>query len=630
MVTAAFSGSSNFDYVSEAIATFTITQATNCWKDATSGDMLSEWNDDYSFSDIEYSDVLSAKSMSSKFGVVSTKLYYDASMNREVDGWEQADLEPGTYYVKVFVDENANYTGLNHTYQFSVDKKPILIDWNNSSLDYDGDSVSNSLVVDEDSRDSFDRLLNNGLGYTIQADHDYDFNENTLIMSAVEEGEYIIIFTLDEISSGRYTFAEDDNDVNTVSISWYITSNDLNNFWTTIPHIDSWTYGETPGEPTGEARYNSEEIQFTYRKVGESSTPTTTRPSEPGTYEMVATVPDGTIHASDGSGVSYDAITHTVEFTISKISVSIPENEAFPRDGQSHQPYVANDYYTVEGDISALEIGNYDVILSLKDPEHCMWSDGTVSDKTLFWRIVPTGDLVEEYFSVDTTPETYNGSAFEKAVVCKNSDLKLGEDYEISYESNLAAGTGYVIITGLNEFEGSELKFPFQINKARPVLDFVNNGFEKSDDSEAFTLNPYTSGLSDGDIRWTSSDPSVAEVDPLTGEVTVKAIGQVTITATFGGDVNREQVSDSYDLNIEDGQTEVYVDRVVYIRVPVTDPDDPDDPADDKPEEPAIVYKNDNTLYIILLLVLAVVCVCFAAYIMYTHRKQENQGGGQR
>ena len=60
------------------------------------------------------------------------------------------------------------------------------------------------------------------------------------------------------------------------------------------------------------------------------------------------------------------------------------------------------------------------------------------------------------------------------------------------------------------------------------------------------------------------------------------------------------------------------------------DPDDPDDPTDDKPEEPAIVYKNDNTLYIILLLVLAAVCVCFAAYIMYTHRKQENQGGGQR
>ena len=27
---------------------------------------------------------------------------------------------------------------------------------------------------------------------------------------------------------------------------------------------------------------------------------------------------------------------------------------------------------------------------------------------------------------------------------------------------------------------------------------------------------------------------------------------------------------------------------------------------------------------------LAAVCVCFAAYIMYTHRKQEDQGGGQR
>ena len=634
-VEAKFSGSENYNVPADISTYFTVYQASNGWSDV--------WDESYKFVDSEYSELNTPSEIGAEFGTVVFEYYFGDSAvpSNKLDKAPSSDSPVGTYFVRAFVTETDDFEGIQpYEYTFTVSKKVLDPVWEESAIKYTGVSVSNTLVIRGDGgsvnnadTELIQRLVGERkISYTLESPgddgSDYEFDSASLSMTAVSEGQYTIILIIEGEDADRYTFAKGEG-VDTASMSWYITSDDTENYWTTIPHIDSWTYGETPGEPTGEAKYNSEEIQFTYLKVGESSTPTTTRPSEPGTYEMVATVPGGTIHASDGSGVSYAAITHKVEFTISKISVSIPENEAFPRDGQSHQPYVTNEYYTVEGDVSALEIGNYDVILSLKDPEHCMWSDGTVSDKTLFWRIVPTGDLVEEYFSVDTTPETYNGSAFEKAVVCKNSDLKLGEDYEISYESNLAAGTGYVIITGLNEFEGSELKFPFQINKARPVLDFVNNGFEKSDDSEAFTLNPYTSGLSDGDIRWTSSDPSVAEVDPATGEVTVKAIGQVTITATFVGDDNREQVSDSYDLNIEDGQTEVYVDRVVYIRVPVTDPDDPDDPTDDKPDEPAIVYKNDNTLYIILLLVLAAVCVCFAAYIMYTHRKQEDQGGGQ-
>ena len=97
---------------------------------------------------------------------------------------------------------------------------------------------------------------------------------------------------------------------------------------------------------------------------------------------------------------------------------------------------------------------------------------------------------------------------------------------------------------------------------------------------------------------------------------------------TVPGTSNYTAAEASYELTVSDTPVEV-VDHVVYIRVPVTDPEGPDDPTDDKPEEPAIVYKNDNTLYIILLLVLAVICVCFAAYIMYTHRKQDQRGGSQ-
>ena len=230
---------------------------------------------------------------------------------------------------------------------------------------------------------------------------------------------------------------------------------------------------------------------------------------------------------------------------------------------------------------------------------------------------------MKEYFAVDTTPVTYNGSEIKKVVVCKNSDLREGRDYEVSYDTNINAGTGKVIITGLEAFADSELVYEFTINKAQPVLDFVNNGFEKSDDDDAFTLNPYMSGLQEGDVVWSSDNPEVAEVDPDSGEVTVRGIGTANITASFEGDNNRNGVSDSYSLTVDEGQTEVYVDRVVYVKVPVEVPggDGDDDQTDDKPE--TVYIEKDNDLYIWLLIVMAVICVCFAAYILYSHRDQE-------
>ena len=88
-------------------------------------------------------------------------------------------------------------------------------------------------------------------------------------------------------------------------------------------------------------------------------------------------------------------------------------------------------------------------------------------------------------------------------------------------------------------------------------------------------------------------------------------IGAVSVTST-GGTIM--QVADGqYLLSGIDSNIIVNITgETVYIE----DPDD--DITDDNPEEPSINNGNDYTLYAILLIILAVICIALAVYIMRT------------
>ena len=88
-------------------------------------------------------------------------------------------------------------------------------------------------------------------------------------------------------------------------------------------------------------------------------------------------------------------------------------------------------------------------------------------------------------------------------------------------------------------------------------------------------------------------------------------IGAVSVTST-GGTIT--QVADGqYLLSGIDSNIIVNITgETVYIE----DPDD--DITDDNPEEPSINNGNDYTLYAILLIILAVICIALAVYIMRT------------
>jgi len=75
---------------------------------------------------------------------------------------------------------------------------------------------------------------------------------------------------------------------------------------------------------------------------------------------------------------------------------------------------------------------------------------------------------LEDYANVETVPNvTFNGIAQKPlpVVTLGNNTLVIDTDYTVTYENNTNAGTAYIIITGMGNYEG-EKKVSFTINKA--------------------------------------------------------------------------------------------------------------------------------------------------------------------
>ena len=266
------------------------------------------------------------------------------------------------------------------------------------------------------------------------------------------------------------------------------------------------------------------------------------------------------------------------DFEILQRPVFIPESvtKEYDKDGNTVvSGYQSNEFYTVEGTLEAKEVGDYQVTFTLTSGNY-VWSDGTDGPKTVTWHIVSEKTLLEEFFVVDTSDETYTGQPFADRVVCVNKDLVEGEDYWIVYSNNTEASTegnpATITIYGKEDYAESELVYTFTIHKAQPVLHFVYDSFRGFEDDGTLTFRPYVSGITYEDLDWTSSDPSVAYVDPESGTVSVRGVGQATVTATFPGDDNREAVTGSFDLNVGEKQTEVVImpGDTIYVPTVIT------------------------------------------------------------
>lgn len=101
-------------------------------------------------------------------------------------------------------------------------------------------------------------------------------------------------------------------------------------------------------------------------------------------------------------------------------------------------------------------------------------------------------------------------------------------------------------------YKAKEVTFDCDITgQTQMTLKFDQASVSKTYGDEKFTLAAKAEGASAyGEITYTSSDPTVAEVDSKTGEVTIKNAGTTTITANMQGTQTTTAASESYTLTV--------------------------------------------------------------------------------
>lgn len=130
--------------------------------------------------------------------------------------------------------------------------------------------------------------------------------------------------------------------------------------------------------------------------------------------------------------------------------------------------------------------------------------------------------------------------------------LVLGTDYMIRYSNNINAGVATAQIEGIGQYTGTH-SIEFTIYKATPTLRFASSNMTKTLGDTAFT-NKLTV-TTDGEVTYSSSNPSVATVNESSGLVTLKGAGTANITANAAEGQNYTSKSAAYKLTVEQPPT---------------------------------------------------------------------------
>ena len=189
-------------------------------------------------------------------------------------------------------------------------------------------------------------------------------------------------------------------------------------------------------------------------------------------------------------------------------------------------------------------------ILTVTDPTQAVtYKYALGNNSTEIFTLVPvSAELTEDMIS-EIEAQTYTGSEIkpEITVSCGGKVLTEGEDYTVSYEKNINAGTAKVIVTAKGDFYTGEAYREFKINPLdikNAVItlaesDFVYNGEEHTQEIESVKVNGLTLTAND----YTISDNT--ETNAGTHILTIKGKGNFTGTATADFEISPLDIEDA-------------------------------------------------------------------------------------
>ena len=264
---------------------------------------------------------------------------------------------------------------------------------------------------------------------------------------ATNAGTYKVIYELNDKDNYRWT----DNTVDNKEVEWQIEPKEVGVTWGSNTNFayDGNTHAPTVTTPiNGE---NGEKINIVVSGVA----------SEVGNHMAVASITSVT--GGQGKVSNYSLTGNEKTFTITRAAnVEIPTSPqdktytGVEQDCGIEVPSGAS-IVTEGSTLSATNVGTYTVVYKIDDTKNYTWSDGTVENKEVSWKIVAKSI---EGVTITLNPETYvyDGQEKKPEVTVKdgNKTLTNGTDYTVAYSNNTNVGTATVTVTGKGNYTGSK------------------------------------------------------------------------------------------------------------------------------------------------------------------------------
>ena len=197
-------------------------------------------------------------------------------------------------------------------------------------------------------------------------------------------------------------------------------------------------------------------------------------------------------------------------------------------------------------------------------PTNAVVTNGTIEDgngsQVRNLLIVPNPVKTEPALAFASSEATaIVGETFTAPILSNPNNLTITYYSEDPMIAKVDAQTGEVtpmaigttIITAYTDgnlyHKAGEVSYTLIVLKGSASLSFTQNSVSVRVDDEEFVL-PTLNNPQDVSVTYSSSNPAVATVLALTGDITLVAAGTTTITATFLGDKSYNEASASYDL----------------------------------------------------------------------------------